>query len=87
MVMVVTVTATGNHSFVDSIAGAAAALAAVAIWHSSRSRSTGARRSIRLAHVVPTLPPGTQRARRGLIPDTGNRAVHAGRRRGPTPNL
>ncbi len=60
LVMAVTVTATGNHYFVDSIAGAAAALAAVAavaIWHRSRSRSTGARRSISLAQVVPTLPP------------------------------
>ena len=39
--MAVTVTATGNHYFVDSIAGAAAvllAVAAVALWRSARSR-------------------------------------------------
>jgi hypothetical protein len=41
VVMAVTVTATGNHYFVDSIAGAAAALlavAAVAVWRAARSR-------------------------------------------------
>jgi hypothetical protein len=40
VVMVVTVTGTGNHYFVDSIAGAAAAfaaVAAVAIWRRARS--------------------------------------------------
>ncbi len=40
LVMAITVTATGNHYFIDSIAGAAAALAAltlVALYSRSRS--------------------------------------------------
>ena len=43
LVMTLTVTATGNHYFVDSIAGAAAALAAiaaVAIWQRTATRAT-----------------------------------------------
>jgi membrane-associated phospholipid phosphatase len=54
--MAVTVTATGNHYFVDSIAGAATALAAVAalaLWRRSRA----ARPILRASHVVPSLAP------------------------------
>jgi hypothetical protein len=60
--LVMAVTATGNHYFVDSIAGAAAALAAVpalALWRRNRSRSTGPRRFIRSPQVVPALSTGT----------------------------
>jgi hypothetical protein len=48
--------------FVDSIARAAAALAAVAalaLWRRNRSRSTGPRRFIRSPQVVPALSTGT----------------------------
>jgi hypothetical protein len=56
LVMAVTVTATGNHYFVDSIAGAAAALAAVgtlAMWRLSRST----RPILRAPKGVPSLTP------------------------------
>jgi hypothetical protein len=55
MVMAITVTATGNHYFIDSIAGAAAALAAVgavAVYRRSRSRSSEHRSS----RLVPLSP-------------------------------
>jgi hypothetical protein len=60
LVMTVTVTATGNHYFVDSIAGASAALAAVAavaLYRRSRSSSPGARRSAHTSQAVPSLSP------------------------------
>jgi PAP2 superfamily len=49
LVMIVTVTATGNHYFVDSIAGASAALAAVAataLYHRFTARSCRASNSL-----------------------------------------
>jgi membrane-associated phospholipid phosphatase len=46
--MAITVTATGNHYFVDSIAGATAALAAVtlvALYRRSRTSASGVRQA------------------------------------------
>jgi PAP2 superfamily len=55
LVIAITVTATGNHYFIDSLAGAAAALAAVgavAVYKRSRSRSSEHRSS----RLVPLSP-------------------------------
>jgi hypothetical protein len=60
LLMAITVTATGNHYFIDSIAGATAALAAltlVALYRSSRSSASSVRRSIHSFRVVRSLPP------------------------------
>ena len=60
LLMAITVTATGNHYFIDSIAGATAALAAltmVALYRRSRSSASGARGSIKSLQVVPSIPP------------------------------
>ena len=58
--MAITVTATGNHYFIDSIAGATAAVAAIAaltLYRRSRSSASGARGSIKSLQVVPSIPP------------------------------
>src|SRR6266498_3980343 len=46
LLMAVTVTATGNHYFIDSIAGALAALVMVALYRRSRSGASCTRRAI-----------------------------------------
>jgi lysylphosphatidylglycerol synthetase-like protein (DUF2156 family) len=59
LLMAITVTATGNHYFIDSIAGATAALAAlalVALYRRSRSSASSASRSTNSFQVVPSLP-------------------------------
>jgi hypothetical protein len=56
LLMAVTVTATGNHYFIDSIAGALAALAAltlVALFRRNRSSASGARPCLPPAHMDP----------------------------------
>jgi hypothetical protein len=52
-VMVVTVTATGNHYFVDALGGAAAVLGAVAIVSATRRLASGRSRRSADARVIP----------------------------------
>lgn len=60
LLMAITATATGNHYFIDSIAGATAALAAltvVALFRRRRSSASGTHRSFNSLQAVPSLPP------------------------------
>jgi hypothetical protein len=70
-VMVVTVTATGNHYFVDALGGTAAALLAIAVLAGARrcrSRRTGG------AEVIPfPAKPGTRRYGTGDAADSSRR--------------
>ena len=59
LLMAITVTATGNHYFIDSIAGATAAVAAIAaltLYRRSRSSASGTRRRIDAFRAAPSLP-------------------------------